>query len=1311
MEPLGFAGTERFQILAEIGRGGMGTVYKAIDREAESTVALKVLNSYSPEALLRFKREFRALAGIEHPNLVMLGELGEVDGSWFFTMELIDGVDFIEYLSMTARKNAGRKSSIGPSGTRGGRRRVRQVGRGLGDRASDLLSRLDESGARFDEQFLRSVLLQVVRGLDALHRVRKIHRDIKPANVLVTFDGRAVILDFGLVADRDRPDPHSRQHIVGTIAYMAPEQLLSGRATPATDFYAMGIMLYQALTGRLPFLGTLIEQVTAKQENIVRPPSELARGIPEDLDALCVALLHRDAAERPGAEEILQRLGAGHSESVLAASTERTASPGDMELFIGRRAQLQVLLSAMQPDNLPFTCVIRAASGVGKSALARRFIELAGPDILLLDGRCYERENVPFKGVDGVIDALAHHLVDLSDDEVTELLPDSAPLLIFPFPILRRIEALRAADVWHSARVQDRRERVFVALRQLFARLAERHRLIVLIDDMQWAGADTWMLVRQLVQPPAAPGLLLVLLTRPFGAPSAEHLGRATERENDQSDQNGQNDRDDQTDRKSDRAAGPYDPFDVIPGRKELVDLDVLPADEAVELTRALLEQHRASRCQTESTATEPTATQSVSEGDVLDAISRQLARESGGHPLFIRELVDHVTEVGVDATRETRLEEALIARIRRLPPPSRQLVQLIAVAGIPVQQSIMARAADLDFTAYTRVVTPLRQARLVYSPGVHPSDPIEHYHDRVRESVLSYMPPDQRKKLHRRLVEVFEERGVFEHNPEVAVHHLSASGDDARAAHYAEIAGKRAINALAFDQAARLYQTALELGEHDAAAVLRLTLARAEALVDGGRNTEAAALYSGAAEMTADADVRHDCQRRAAEQLLFSGDIDQGVRTLEQVLAPLGVRLAATPKRALLSLLWQRARLRLRGLGFTERSESEIAPDQWVRLDVYKTVTMGLGMVDNIRAADFQSRHLRLALELGEPTRLLHALSFETWFLASQMSARSRHLAALTVELAERKGGPIARAYARFAHSGVYYFVDNDWASARQCLLESERLLREHAQSAGFETDTLGVFRCFCSLQLGDLIDLAHSVPAYIDQAVRRGVHYVQVSLRSRLILPWLAAGDPDRAADELERAFAAWVPWSERFSVQHFYGLHSLCELALYRDQPDAGTAHMAEQWDALRSSHLLRIPLVRAEIDYARARLAIARAIGQKPADRAGNVRRARAIARRLARNRAPLARALCSLVRAAIARANGDDERAIAALDKAIAVLDAMKQHLLLYTARHHRAGLIGGEQSKSERDAALAWLNQQNVVKPETLCRMLLPGFE
>ena len=231
-----FSGTERFTVLRRLGAGGMGVVYEVQDLARAEVVALKTLRHATPAGVYRLKQEFRSLAGVAHPNVVCLYELVVEDARCFFTMELVKGVNFVEYV-------------------RGGPRTSLSIER------------------------LTSALRQLVDGVSALHRLGKLHRDIKPSNVLVTPEGRVVILDFGLITELFPDNFGGAEHIIGgTPAYVSPEESSGMPPSEAGDWYGVGATLYEALTGEIPFRGPLIEVLLRKRERDPPPPSELAAG-------------------------------------------------------------------------------------------------------------------------------------------------------------------------------------------------------------------------------------------------------------------------------------------------------------------------------------------------------------------------------------------------------------------------------------------------------------------------------------------------------------------------------------------------------------------------------------------------------------------------------------------------------------------------------------------------------------------------------------------------------------------------------------------------------------------------------------------------------------------------------------------------------------------------------------------------------------------------------------------------------------------------------------------------------------------------
>src|SRR6185312_2424065 len=180
---------------------------------------------------------------------------------------------------------------------------------------------------------LRAALAQIAQALAYLHDAGKVHRDIKPSNILVDQDGRVVLLDFGVAADLTRPQPTDGP-VVGTEAFMAPEQLVARTVGPASDCYSVGVLLYRMLTGRLPDAN--VRAAIRRVQLGVRlwSPRELVPGVPRDLDWLCTALLDHDAAARPTARQIVEWLGASQPQAIGVAAE----AP-----FVGRAAELRAL--------------------------------------------------------------------------------------------------------------------------------------------------------------------------------------------------------------------------------------------------------------------------------------------------------------------------------------------------------------------------------------------------------------------------------------------------------------------------------------------------------------------------------------------------------------------------------------------------------------------------------------------------------------------------------------------------------------------------------------------------------------------------------------------------------------------------------------------------------------------------------------------------------------------------------------------------------------------------------------------------------
>ncbi|MGE5184606.1 MAG: protein kinase domain-containing protein, partial [Acidobacteriota bacterium] len=807
-------GAGRFEVRGTLGTGGAGVVYRAFDRQLQREVALKLLRRASGRDLYRFKREFRSLADIVHPNLVALHELHATGDEWYFTMELVEGVSFIDWVRPA-------RAVFGPT-----------------------RSRQDILHTPVDERRLRGALVQLVDALIALHKAGKLHRDLKPSNVLVTASGRVALLDFGLVAAVAEANPE--RLAVGTPVYMSPEQAADQPLTEASDWYGLGTMLYEALTGRRPFEGDSEQVMTRKQTELPPQPQRLAAGVPADLARLAMEMLQPSPGARPSGFAILDRLGAAPS-----AKTRAIALSSVPATFVGRAKELDELRRALADARRRGVAImVRGKSGIGKSTLVRRFLRGLGDQAFVLEGRCFEREQVPFKMLDGIVDMLTTLAIVLPPAEVEAIVPRDLPALVRLFPVMKRVVRFGelAAQGQEPADPAELRRRGFTALRQLLGKLSRIRPLVIFVDDAHWGDADSVGFLAELVHGAEAQTLVIVA-HRP-----EDYLGVVAKLKN---------------------------PPAGTPRRGAVRELEIGALDDGD--ARALVSQLA---------------------GDSRRA--EEIVRAAGGNPLVLAEMA----RSGEHAP--ARIEELVAARTSRLTPEAQAMLAVSAIAARPISIEIAAHAAgvvgghtEAQVLAAERLATIRRvDGHMILQPA----------HDHVRAAVLSTIDVETRASWHEALARAFEDvQGEAQLDSQAVVEHWLAAGHPANAAHHAVAAAAKAEEALAFRRASELYEIALSYGPWDAAGQRELLERRAHALTCAGQLDESAELYGQAAELLPDDDEAIDCERLRIEALLRRGRLDEALPAADRLLAHIGVRspLGKAASRTRLATQWMQQKLR----------------------------------------------------------------------------------------------------------------------------------------------------------------------------------------------------------------------------------------------------------------------------------------------------------------------------------------------------------------------------------------------------------------
>lgn len=1087
-------GSERYSVRRRIGGGPRGVVYEAWDRKRRAVVALKTLRRFSGSSLYKLKREFRALADLSHPNLVTLYELVGADQVWFIVMEMVRGPDFVRYVRGAPSDSVEDPAWYVPPPP-----------------GQEPLPRV------CDVRKLRPALVQLLRGLAALHDTDKLHLNIKPSNVLVTAEGRVVLVDFTLVHDASRrlSDLSLADGMSAKIArYLPPEQ--AQHPAPSADAYAVGVLLYEALTGQSPYSGSLFEMLSQKRSGPSQRPRDVVMGVPPDLDVLCMELLAVEPEDRPSIREALRRLG---------EDPDELPPPRPRPIVAGRERERQLLEDAWSVARSGHAVVVllRGASGMGRSALAQRFTSdmQEREAVTLLEGRCYERETMPFKAVDSMVDGLARYLEDMPPDELRGLIPDQAAYISRLFPVLDR--QFPAAPRSTDADPGTCRKRAFFASKDLFRRLCERQPLLLYLDDLQWGDADSARLVASSLRGLRHHPVMLLASYRDEADP------------------------------------GPFiQTFLELP---DLASVDVrevvlseLSDAEALAMARSFLQD-----CSPDAQA----------------GLERVVA-EAHGNPYLLSELSRRLCRMVAQETLQLEsltLERHFHERLAELPLAARRLMEALSLAGHPLSVHVLARAADADDQTL-EAVTALRRHHFVRTISGLSEDLVEPYHELIARAVLSTLDAPTRAQLHGRLADAMEVTGWDE--PVLLMEHYLAAGQRERAGDLALGAAGHAADALAFSEAARLYRQALKLGRWNPVDAEMVWVKLAEVLLYAGHPVEAAEAWLEAADVSEGASAL-DYRRRAAAQFLFAGHLQEGLRLVDQSLQPLGLRLATSVGWAVVSWWWESLLLLWRGTEFRPRPTVQIPERELQRIDACWFVTLALSFIDPVQGALFQARHLRYALDGGDRLRLVRAMANETVHAAGRGDRRRADAAYALARIHRKKIGSAYADGVVLLGRGVGQYLSGDWADSRGLLGRAVQLFTERAPGHTMELATGRIFLLRALLCLGELDEARDKREAWLSEAEEHQNLLLSASLRTDIFaLLHLSRDDVDAARRDLEQARRAWP--QEGWHYQHHFAHRAEALILNYEGRAGETLDLLLRHLPQVRRSQVMRNQLVR-------------------------------------------------------------------------------------------------------------------------------------
>lgn len=1229
-----FRAPQGFEIKRRLGAGGSGAVYEARDPEGRS-VALKHLRRADAQAVDRFRQEFELVKDNPHPRLVELRDIHFEQGEWSYSMQLIDGVHWDAWVGGTTDQQLPTTHDDA------------EQTRSTGDDATTTTAR---SHWDLDVSRLRDALRQLVEGVIALHERGIVHCDLKPSNVLISKEGRLFLVDFGIARIQDvsgLETSGSGARAPGTPAYMSPEQAQGSSLTLASDWYSVGVILFESLTGQLPFIGTPSDMLKARQYRKPRDPRVLREGLPDDLCDLCMALLERDPFDRPTGYQMGHRVGLSHSR----AASPRALSGGTL---MGRDDELRALSRAFELSLEGHTVVahVRGGSGLGKTALVQRFVtQLAMKgEATVFQGRCFEHNATPFKAWDEVLESVARFINGLPELEAARLMPRDVQSLMRLFPQLARI-ALRD-DLGGRPAPEDSQElrrRAFSALQELLARVTDIKPVVLVIDDAHWGDADSAECLEHLLALPEPPPLLLIAAYWPESLEEHAFLDALRVSDN----------RDD-------------------PRRQIHIALGALEREAAVRLALSLLP----AESRTEERA-------------------RRIAQESDSSPFLIAELVRAVGSIS-DERAELSLGDVVGRRVGGLPQQQRDILLALCAQERGLSERELGEVTSLSKEDLVRHSYALRQQRFVVSTLSRQARRLQISHLRLREAIWANVGRDTQRDMHARLGHLLESLGG---EPEDVAFHYRAAGDTIGAFRFTVLAGDKAVKRSALSSAVSLYQRAAELSPAEEKRPVLRKLASAMGRVGWG--PASAELHLALAAQAESSQEEEEERTRAGEQYLLAGLTQEAVETLSPVLRARGLRVPRSTIWSGLRLLYRRSRL-LSRLHRRERFESLPSGDEQEarqaralsKVDLAWTLANGFAGIDVFLSAHYNSIAVWSALDAGESSRLARTLALDAIVLALEKPLEPslpEALIAHAATYAERSGSNHARGWVLGARA-ILALSQTELVTCEALGREALTLLRESPQLSFREIGTLSVwFWLYPAFLLGRVEQLSRHAPAIAREAAARGDRYTVSTVRTYILpLVHLVHDDPELAAREADDGLAAWG--GEDWLNQHWAHLHSHCFIDLYTGSGEDILCRFEDARPKMKAALQFRIHAIQVNALYLEGR-------GWLELTHSRQAQRAvlRIMARLL---KAPdgLARVYAELLGVGLMLRN-DPDRAPAALDALRCEFEALSMALYAAALRLRRAELVAKVE---ERDQARQALRDLGVADPDKTTDMLVP---
>jgi len=767
----------RYVVRRALPEGGQKTVYLVHDTALDRDCALALSRTGLLEAddLERFRREAQAMARLDHANIVAVYDIGDENGRPFFVCQYIAGGELRHEI----------RAAAGPLPL---------------DRAL-------------------AVARDVARALAFAHARGIVHRDIKPANIWLTGDGAAKLGDFGLAFGADRSRLTQDGTFVGTAAYIAPEQALGTGADARSDLYALGCVLYEMVTGRVPFAGDdMVSVISQHIETAPVAPSWHNPQVPHALDALIVQLLAKSPEDRPqSAEALLVALDALASAPPPVAAPPR-ANPLDRlaaGVFVGREREVEELRRGLDDalSGRGQLLLLVGEPGIGKTRTASElctYARLRGAQVLI--GRCYEGEGAPAYWP--WVQAIRSYVAECdSGDLESEMGPGAADIAQMVSEVHAKLPGLTAPP---AIEPDQARFRLFDSITSFLKNASRRQPLVLLLDDLHWADKASLLMVQFLARDLSGARLLVL------GTYRDVELGRQH------------------------------------PLAQTLAELAREQVGTRV-LLRGLGEPEVARYIE---------MTAGVTPSDALVAA---VFRETEGNPFFLSEVVRLLVADGrLQETADTSswtvaipqsVREVVGRRLDRLSEECNRALTSAAVIGREFGLDALERVTQIEGDHLLELIEEAEAARVIEEVRGERTL-IGRYsfsHALIRETLYDELSTTRRVRLHKQIGETLEALyadNIEPHLAELAYHfgEAAAAGDVEKAIDYARRAGERSVSLLAWEAAEGQYERALQALEllpvRDERRQVQLLLALGGAIAGAGEGERFRDVFARAADV-----------------------------------------------------------------------------------------------------------------------------------------------------------------------------------------------------------------------------------------------------------------------------------------------------------------------------------------------------------------------------------------------------------------------------------------------------------------------------